>query len=78
MDHGLEWFIHLLPRGLRKEDEHPTNSLHGVRYSLALPTVGGVLVMLQSVHPSVRRPSHSLGSAKPVRLGLFGSVDGVS
>jgi len=31
---GLKWFIHLRPQGLSKGDEHSTNTLHGVWYSL--------------------------------------------
>ena len=34
MRHRLKWFIHLRARGLSKGDEHPTNTLHGVWYSL--------------------------------------------
>jgi len=37
MHHRLKWFIHLWAQGLTKEDEHPTNTPHGVRYSLPLP-----------------------------------------
>ena len=37
MRHRLEWFIHLRAQGLSKGDEHPTNTPHGVRYSLPLP-----------------------------------------
>jgi len=35
--HRLEWFIHLRAQSLSKGDEHPTNTLHGVWYSLPLP-----------------------------------------
>jgi len=34
MRHRLEWCIHLWAQGLSKGDEHPTNTLHGVCYSL--------------------------------------------
>jgi len=34
MRHRLKWFIHLQAEGLSKGDDHPTNSLHGVWYSL--------------------------------------------
>jgi len=34
MRHRLEWFIQLRAQGLSKGDEHPTNTLHGVWYSL--------------------------------------------
>ena len=37
MHHRLEWFIHLRAHGLSKGDGHPTNTLHGVWYSLPLP-----------------------------------------
>jgi len=37
MHHRLEWFIHLRTQGLSKEDEHPTNTLHEVRYFLLVP-----------------------------------------
>ena len=30
----LEWFIHLRAQGLSEGDEHPTNTPHGVWYSL--------------------------------------------
>jgi len=36
MRHRLKWFIHLRAHGLSKGDEHPTNTLHGVWYSLPL------------------------------------------
>jgi len=36
MLHRHEWFIHVRAEGLRKGDEHPTNSPHGVWYSLTL------------------------------------------
>ena len=34
MRHRLEWFIQLRTQGISKEDEHPTNVLHGVWYAL--------------------------------------------
>jgi len=34
MRHTLKWFIHLRAQGLSKGDEHPTNILHRVWYSL--------------------------------------------
>jgi len=34
MRHRLKWFIQLRDQGLSKGDEHPTNTLHGVSYSL--------------------------------------------
>jgi len=34
MRHRLEWFIHLRAQGLTKGDECPTNTPHGVWYSL--------------------------------------------
>jgi len=34
MCHRLKWFIHLRAQGLSKGDEHPTNTAHGVWYSL--------------------------------------------
>jgi len=37
MCHRLKWLIHQRAQGLRKGDEHPTNTLHGVWYSLPLP-----------------------------------------
>jgi len=40
MRHRLKWFIHyfkIRDQGLTKGDEHPTNTLHGVWYSLPLP-----------------------------------------
>ena len=37
MRHRLKWFIHLRTQGLSKGDGHPTNTLHGVWYSLPLP-----------------------------------------
>ena len=36
MRHRLEWFIHLRAQSLSKGGEHPTNTLHGVWYSLPL------------------------------------------
>jgi len=36
MRHILKWFIQLRAQGLSKGDEHPTNTLHGVWYSLTL------------------------------------------
>jgi len=38
MRHILKWFIHLRAQGLFKGDEHPTNTVHGVWYSLHLLT----------------------------------------
>ena len=38
MRHRLKWSIHLRARqGLSKGDDHPTNTLYGVWYSLPLP-----------------------------------------
>ena len=34
MPHRLKWFIHPRAQGLSKGDEHPTNTLHGVWYTL--------------------------------------------
>ena len=34
MRHRLKWFIHLRAQGLSKGDEHPTNTVYGVWYSL--------------------------------------------
>jgi len=34
--HRLKWFIHLPAQGLSKGNEHPTNTLDGVWYSLPL------------------------------------------
>jgi len=34
MRHRLKWFIHIRAKGLSKGDEHSTNTLHGVCYSL--------------------------------------------
>jgi len=34
MRHRLQWFIYLQAQGVRKGDGHPTNTLHGVWYSL--------------------------------------------
>ena len=34
MRHGLQWFIQLRAHGLRKGDEHPANTPHGVRHNL--------------------------------------------
>jgi len=34
MRHRLKWFTHLRAQGLSKGDEHPTNTPHGVRYSM--------------------------------------------
>jgi len=34
MRHRLKWFIHLRAQGLSKGDEHPTNTPHGIWYSL--------------------------------------------
>ena len=39
MRHGLKWFIHLRAQGLSKGDEHPTNTPHGVWYSLPFYTL---------------------------------------
>ena len=36
MHHRLKWFIHLRAQGLSKGDEHPTNTLHTVWYSVRL------------------------------------------
>jgi len=38
MRHRLQWFIHLRAQGLSKGDEHPTNTAHGVWYSLRFNT----------------------------------------
>jgi len=34
MRHRLQWFIHLQAHGLRKGDEHPANTPHGVGHTL--------------------------------------------
>ena len=34
MRRRLKWFIHLWAQGLSNGDEYPTNTLHGVWYSL--------------------------------------------
>ena len=34
MRHRLQWFIHLPAHGLRKGDEHPAYTPHGVRHTL--------------------------------------------
>jgi len=34
MRHRLKWFTHLRAQDLSKGDEHPTNTAHGVRYSM--------------------------------------------
>ena len=39
MRHRLKLFIHLRAQGLSKGAEHPTNTLHGVWYSLPLPAL---------------------------------------
>jgi len=36
MHHTLQWFIHVWSHGLRKGDEHPTYTLHGVWHSRLL------------------------------------------
>jgi len=36
MRHRLKWFMHLRAQGLSKGDEHPTNTPHGVWYSLPI------------------------------------------
>jgi len=42
MRHRRQWFIHLRAQGLSKGDEHPTNTLHTVWYSL--PYTNGSIV----------------------------------
>jgi len=37
MRRRLKWFIHLRAQGLSNRNEHPTNTLHGVWYSLRYP-----------------------------------------
>jgi len=34
--HRLQWFIHLRAHGLRKEDEHPSYTPHGVWLTLGM------------------------------------------
>jgi len=45
MHHRLKWFIHLRAQGLSKGDEQPTNTPHGVWYSLRLPCGNGVTLV---------------------------------
>ena len=40
--HRLKWFIHLRAQGLSKGDEHPTNTVHVVWYSLPFFTTSGL------------------------------------
>jgi len=40
MRHRLKWFIHLWAQALSKGDEHPTNTLHGIWYSLPFFIIG--------------------------------------
>ena len=42
MRHRLKWFIHLRAQGLSKGDEHPTNTVHVVWYSLPFFTTSGL------------------------------------
>ena len=49
MHRRLEWFIHLRAQGLSKGDEHPTNTPHGVWYSLPLP---GTRLILARQNPT--------------------------
>ena len=39
MRHRLQWFIHLQSHRLRKVDEHPANTPHGVWYTLPLALI---------------------------------------
>jgi len=48
--HRLKWFIHLRAQGLCNGDEHPTNTPHGVWYSLPLPYLDTV-VCVTGVQP---------------------------
>jgi len=34
MRHRLQWFIHLQAHGLRKGDEHPAYTFHGIWHTL--------------------------------------------
>jgi len=43
MRHRLKRFVHLRAQDLSKGDEHPTNTLHGVLYSLPLPRACGII-----------------------------------
>ena len=40
MRHRLQWFIHLQVHGLRKADEHPAYTPHGVQHSFFISVSG--------------------------------------
>jgi len=44
----LQWFVHLQARGLRKGDEHPAYTLHGVRHTLPLTLLSAKVTRYQS------------------------------
>ena len=43
LHHRFKWFIHLPAQGLSKGDEHPTNTPHGVGYSLPLVGIDAIV-----------------------------------
>jgi len=50
MHHRLRWFVHLQAHGLRKGDDHPAYTPHGVSHTLPLPEddIYGAIIMAQS------------------------------
>jgi len=55
MRHILKWFIHLRAQGLSKGDEHPTNTPHGVWYSLLFYTINNQQLYAADKHDNRNR-----------------------
>ena len=67
MHHRLRWFVHLRAHGLRKGDDHPAYTPHGVSHTLPLPEddIYGAIIMAQS-HCKI-----SPGSSDECRLSTW-------
>ena len=60
MRHRLQWFIQLWAHGLRKGDEHPAYTPHGVRHTLPVLCMQNV----NSTQPSVHVGSHGCAAVR--------------
>ena len=67
MHHRLRWFVHQRAHGLRKGDDHPAYTPHGVSHTLPLPEddIYGAIIMAQS-HCKI-----SPGSSDECRLSTW-------
>jgi len=69
MRHILQWFIHLRAHGLRKGDEHPAYTPHGVWHTLPLLASGDRRPGDRIVLLSRSRGGHPLAAISGVAAG---------